>query len=207
MNRILSGPRAADRRLASSRRGFNLVEMLLALTISAVLLAATLVALNASFMAYQTTTEVASTHTISRLTMHRVLSLIRTGREFGPFPADPHDTVVRSDFIEFRNPDGDIMSLEWVPARETLEIVMIDSSDGTTELMREELLKGVVAQTDSDGNPVSPFTLEYRLGRKLFRATVDLMIVPDDNMSVTLDGDSSQIIRLVASAMPRTETY
>ena len=47
--------------MPSRRRGFNLVELLLALVISAALLTATMVALNASFMAYQATTEVAST--------------------------------------------------------------------------------------------------------------------------------------------------
>jgi len=61
------------------RRGFNLIEMLIALAITAALLSATMVALDASFMAYQTTTEVASTHTISRLVMLRLMTLIRTG--------------------------------------------------------------------------------------------------------------------------------
>ena len=52
------------------RRGFNLVELLIALAISATLLTATMLALAASFMAYQSTTEVASTHTLSRPTLH-----------------------------------------------------------------------------------------------------------------------------------------
>ena len=48
-----------------ARRGFNLLEMLIALALTAALMAATMVALDASFMAYQTTTELASTHTAS----------------------------------------------------------------------------------------------------------------------------------------------
>ena len=36
---------------------------------------------------------------------------------------------------------------------------------------------------------------------------MDITIVPDDNMSVELDGDNQQQIRLVASAMPRIEAY
>ena len=67
----------------TARWGFNLVEMLIALVITAALLTATMVALDASFMAYQATTEEASTHTISRLIMNRMLTLIRTGQEFG----------------------------------------------------------------------------------------------------------------------------
>ena len=58
-----------SKRPAYVRRGFNLVELLIALGITAALLTATLVALNASFRAYQATTEVSSTHTIARLTM------------------------------------------------------------------------------------------------------------------------------------------
>ena len=49
--------------------------------------------------------------------------------------------------------------------------------------------------------------MQYEKGRHLYRATIDLMVVPDDNMSVMLDGNNTETIRLVASAMPRLETY
>ena len=97
----------------SLRRGFNLVELLIALAIVSALLTATMVALNASFMAYQATTEVASTHTIGRLTMHRMLALIRTGDDFGPFPTSPLQTTVTSDYIEFMTPNNDVLTLLW----------------------------------------------------------------------------------------------
>src|SRR5688572_33145748 len=83
------------------RRGFNLVELLIALAITSALLTAVLVALNASFMAYQATTEVASTHTIGRLTVHRVLAMIRTGTKFEPNPDNPVDTVFKSPWMSF----------------------------------------------------------------------------------------------------------
>jgi hypothetical protein len=54
--------------------------MLIAMAITSALLSATMVALDASFMAYQSTTEVASTHTVSRLAMLRMMTLIRTGQ-------------------------------------------------------------------------------------------------------------------------------
>ena len=188
-----------------ARRGFNLVELLMALAISAALLSATMVSLDASFMAYQTTTEVASTHTIGRLTVNRLLTLIRTGSEFAPFPVDPRDTIVESDFIQFRTgPGGDVMTIQWIDSDPVLQ----DNSlyieiDGTQHL----LLEGVVAQTDADGDPVMPFTLEYERGLELYRATIDLAIQPDDNMNVDLDGDRQEIIRLVATAMPRTTAF
>ena len=46
-------------------------------SLSRALLVSVMMALHASFMAYQSTTEVASTHTIARLVMHRMLTLIR----------------------------------------------------------------------------------------------------------------------------------
>ncbi len=92
--------------LRRRRRGFNLVELLIALAITAALLAATMVALDASFTAYQSTTEWASTHTIGRLTMHRMQALIRTGVTFGPVPINPNDSLVQENYIEIIMPSG-----------------------------------------------------------------------------------------------------
>ncbi len=199
-------PRTARRR---SARGFNLIEMLIALTITATLLASVMVALHASFMAYQSTTEVASTHTISRLVMHRMLTLIRTGQEFGPFPVNPQDSLIASDVIDFLTPSGDLIQIEWIDEEHTDQDHPVANAlytvinNGTPYVM----LEGVIPQVDDAGFPVPPFTLEYGLGRKLHRATIDITVVPDDNMSVTIDGDNQQEIRLVASAMPRIAAF
>ncbi|UCD74667.1 MAG: prepilin-type N-terminal cleavage/methylation domain-containing protein [Phycisphaerales bacterium] len=194
-----------------SRRGFNLVELLIALAISAALLTATMVALDASFTAYQMTTEVASTHTIGRLTIERMQALIRTGTDFGPFPVNPRDSIVVSDYIEFRtpgttvNPQGQIMTLEWREDDQALFVIVTDPDTGVDE--EHLLLEGVVPQYDEDEQLIHPFTLEYELGRSLYRATIDMTIIPDDNMSLEIEGDNQQPIRLVASAMPRTAAY
>lgn len=197
-------PRRSRRSIRSrSRRGFNLVELLLGLAISAALLTATMVALDASFMAYQTTTEVASTHTVGRLVLHRILTLIRTGTEFAPTPADPHDSLQESDFIDFRMADGSVVSIEWDEGDEALYIV-VGGAGGPRYL----LLEGVVAQYDPiSGDQIHPFTLEYERGFVLHRATIDLAIVPDDNQSLEIEGDNSEVIRLVATAMPRSSAY
>ncbi|MCH7545635.1 MAG: prepilin-type N-terminal cleavage/methylation domain-containing protein [Planctomycetes bacterium] len=194
------------------RRGFNLVELLIALSISATLLTATMVALDASFKAYQKTVHISATHTVARLTMHRMLAMIRTGDEFGPFPLIPTISVVESDFIEFVRPDGTGMSIEWVetpianrPIGEALYIILFDNNGIETNAYL--LLEGVIAQTDAGGQPVSPFTLEYELGRRLHRVTIDLTVIPDMNASLELEGDNPSQIRLVASAMPRSSAY
>jgi len=194
------------RRRRTPQRAFNLVEMLIAVAITAMLLTATLVALDASYMSYQSTTEVASTHTIGRLAMHRILTLVRSGTEFGPFPVDPRDTVIQSDFIEFLTPDGDVLAIEWDEDDEALYVAVINPADGST-ISRDLLLEGVVPQDDGAGSNVPPFTLEYEKGRTLYRATIDLTIKPDDNQSVEMEGDNNQNIRLVASAMPRGFAY
>ncbi len=198
-------PRTA--RLRRRARGFNLIEMLIALTITATLLASVMVALHASFMAYQSTTEVASTHTIGRLVMHRMLTLIRTGQEFGPFPINPQDSVVASTEIEFLTPNGDLIRLEWFETPDSTHLtgnaLYVAVNNGTPQV----LLGGVMPQMDAAGTQVMPFTLDYERGRNLYRATIDILLVPDDNMSVDLDGNSTQSIRLVASAMPRIMAY
>ncbi len=191
----------------STRRGFNLIEMLIALAITSTLLAAVMVALHASFMAYQSTTEIASTHTIGRLVMHRMLALIRTGQDFGPFPNNPQDSIVASNDIEFLTPFGHLVVLEWIetadPTHEQGNALYVSIDGGTPYVM----LEGVIQQLDGAGLQVLPFTLEYELGRKLHRATIDITVVPDDNMSVAIDGDNQQVLRLVASAMPRITAF
>ncbi|MCI0674516.1 MAG: hypothetical protein L0Y42_01935 [Phycisphaerales bacterium] len=183
------------------------MELVIALAITATLLTSVMVALNASFMAYQTTTEVASTHTIGRLTMHRILAMIRTGREFWPRPEDPLVDVIAGDEMTFET-DAGIMKLRWDPLAEAL-YVSTPSVNGGEEIL---LLEGVIEQTYPVGHPnageiIMPFTLEFVKGRYLHRATIDLAIQPDDNMHVDLDGQYKPIIRLVGSAMPRVAAY
>ncbi|MCH8315896.1 MAG: prepilin-type N-terminal cleavage/methylation domain-containing protein [Planctomycetes bacterium] len=195
MNQYVTASDRSRRLRRGHRRGFNLIELLIALAITAALLSATMMALRASFMAYQSTTEVASTHTISRLVMHRMLALLRTGQDFGPLPLSPLDSIVDSNYIEFFTDNGQLVTLDWVDVDDTLYVVLTDENGVETPY---PLLEGVTSCN---------FTLEYELGYKLHRATIDMTIVPDDNMSVDLDGDNQLVIRLVASAMPRMIAY
>ena len=195
MNQYVTASDRSRRLRRGHRRGFNLIELLIAFAITAALLSATMMALRASFMAYQSTTEVASTHTISRLVMHRMLALLRTGQDFGPLPLTPLDSIVDSNYIEFFTSDGQLITLDWVDADDTLYVVLTDENGLETPY---PLLEGVTSCN---------FTLEYELGYKLHRATIDMTIVPDDTMSVDFDGDNQLVIRLVASAMPRMIAY
>lgn len=194
------------------RRGFSLVEMLIALAISATLLTATLYALQASFFAYQVTADQASTHAVGRLVVHRMMAMIRAGQDFRPFPGDIRDRFVSSDYIEFYHPDtGEVVTISL--DRNTGQLLYsIDGGYGTV------LLEGVVSRNDEDGALIRPFLLEWEPGRRVYRITIDLMVIPDDSISTSADRfveestdgsgpNTTRPIRLVASAMPRSAMF
>lgn len=189
------------RRAAIRRAGFSLIEVLIALAITAVLLTATLVALDASFRAYQSTTEEVSTHSITRLVMHRLLTMVRTGTDFGPYPDDPRVRVIQSDHIQFRTQSDDVVTVRWDQSSEVLTYQVAGEAP-------VELLGGVIGTRDAENNLISPFTLEYADGRRLYRATFDFTVEPDDIIDLELEGDrEDNEIRVVGSAMPRLEAF
>lgn len=195
----------------SRPNGFSIVEMLVALSITGTLLTATMVALDSSYKSYKITTEGASTNVIARMVMHRVMTMIRTGENFGPYPVDPLDTAqnpVSSNEIEFET-FRDAATNRWRIVRldrrtaataaegpYVLWYTQIDFTDGV-ESAREErpLLAGV--------QDIS-FTLEYDVGPRLARATVDLTVNPNDFQEASFHNDlETPTIRLVSSVSPR----
>ncbi|MEM8834377.1 MAG: prepilin-type N-terminal cleavage/methylation domain-containing protein [Planctomycetota bacterium] len=222
-------------RTRTARRGFSLVEMLVALTISSTLLTAALVALDAMFQGYKQTTESASTHLVSRMVMTRLLGLIRTGEEFGPFPNfvfDANENPVYADYvewvserdangnateitrIEFRPAGGEALLQSWGQLEEAdgsmpqypdgglpgeLWFVLLDPTIADTPVVTEQPLLNEVRQ--------ARFILRYDRGPSLVRATIDLIVEPNDSRDLTVGSDSiPQTIRLVASAAPRMNT-
>ena len=201
-----------NQRVSRCRRcGFSLVEMLIALAITSALMAATLFALQTSFFAYQVTADQASTHSVGRLVVHRMMTMIRSGQDFRPFPNDVRDRFVSSDYLEFFHPDtGQVITIRWDRGSGRL----LYSIDGGNEAV---LLEGVIARNDESGAPIQPFLLEWEPGRRVYRVTIDLMIIPDDSISTSADGygvgtdtsgnPTTRPIRLVASAMPRSAIF
>lgn len=191
------------------KRGFSLVEMLIALAISAALLSASLAALDASFKSYQTTSEAASTHVVSRIVMHRLMTLIRTGKEFGPYPVDvldPAQNPLVSTFIEFVSAEDH----QGAGTRQITRIERRSEADGSLTLwhIRTEFLNGTVVETFErpliTGLQEAMFTLEYDVGPRLRRATVDLTITPNDLGDIAIGGVmDTPTIRMVSSTSPR----
>lgn len=191
-----------------SHRGFSMIEVLISLTITATLLTATLGALDSSFKSYKVTTEGASTNVVARIVMQRLTGMIRTGDSFGPYPVNPILTpVLESNFIEF-------VSYRDV-ANDIERVTRLERRDGTVETGPYELWYIVTTYENGnydseisapllDGLNEVKFTMEYDVGPKLERVTVDLIIQPDDLKDGGLGGTlEAPVIRLVASAAPR----
>lgn len=197
-----------------ARRGFSIIELLISLAITGTLLAATLVALDTSFKSYKVTTEGASTHVVSRMVMHRIMTMIRNGTEFAPYPNDPLDRTTANNNphtgtnIQFVAEDN--------PAAGTRRIVEIQRRDASTadrgpfELWYIEYnyLNGVLMSTNQrpllTGLTEATFILEYDVGPRLRRATVDLTIKPNDFQDAkTWSQLNTPTIRLVSSVSPR----
>ncbi len=184
--------------------------MLVALAISASLLAATLQAFDASFRAYKQTTEAASTHVVSRIVVTRLLTMIRTGTEFAPYPEDVLDSTqnpLTEHWIEFRAEADRLAGKEYVTRIERrdsatkegqyeLWYVYEDQSTSPPTVMEERpLITGVREAI---------FILEFEPGPRLVKATIDLTIEPDDYKDLrTAIGGETPTIRLVASSVPR----
>ncbi|MFN0132201.1 MAG: type II secretion system protein J [Phycisphaerales bacterium] len=193
-----------------SRRGFSMVEMLIALTVSSLLMTACLVALDRSFKVYEATTESASTHVVSRLVMHRVLGMIRQGEEFGPYPVGVLvPTKLDSNYVEFVSLDDAATG-----QRQVTRLERVPTAVGATtyqlQFTRTDFVNGT--QTAQFSYPLirnlrdAKFTLEYDIGPVLRRATVDLTIQPDDastNVTAISTSLPGQVLRLIASTTPR----
>jgi len=210
----------------SIRRGFSVIEMLVAITISSVLLTATLGALNAMFKGYEQTTDSASAHVVARIAVNRILGMIRTGSDFGPFPTDVLNTSqnpLNSDYfeyvsarnssgvatqitrIELRFPGGDPPHRTWAPGEDPPELEFEPSGQGDLWVVLIDPASGEEnAYLLIAGVANVMFTLEYDVGPRLLRTTIDITInsAPQEDLDVAT-GAVPQTVRLVASAMPR----
>ncbi|MCA9272391.1 MAG: prepilin-type N-terminal cleavage/methylation domain-containing protein [Phycisphaerales bacterium] len=198
----------------TSRRGFSMVELLLALAIVSMVLTSAMVALDAAFKGYRATTDSASTHVVSRIVMHRVVAMIRNGTEFGPFPSDvldPAQNPLDSDFIEFVSFEDEDTGIRQVSRIEFREAA--DGEDyGAVWFMLYTFENGIQQGETVEARMIpnvedASFTLEYDVGPRLKRATVDLLIRPNDDLDPigveSRNENNNEPIRLVGSATPR----
>jgi prepilin-type N-terminal cleavage/methylation domain-containing protein len=190
------------RRRARARapHGLTLVELLIALAITATLLVAMLMALRAAFRGYQASVEQSSTQMTGRVVAQRILGLVRTGAAFGPLPDDPRDRFVQGDSLAITLDTGETVTLRLDRAAETL-FVRAGSGDERT------LLSGVRGPVDDEGAARGAFTLEFEKGTSLLRASFDLTVESDSETQLTLEGDEVTPLRIVGTASPRRSPW
>jgi len=188
---------------SAHQRGLSLVEMLLALAISAMLLTATMVALDASFKAYADASEQASSQTATRMITQRLLTLIRTSTAHGPLEADsstmPPVTIsgdtVTTHFIELLDASGQVMRVEYRADVQELWLVMTPITGVAVE---QPLIGGVTACTFQCLRRTNDAGLLV-----LHRATIDLTVLPGEDATLSLENGNANPIRVIASTMPR----
>ena len=210
MNRGRTRTSVGARPARGARRAFSMVELMISFTISTLMLTACLVALDSTFKSYEHTTESASTHVVSRLVMTRVMAMLRQGEEFGPYPMGVLvPTAIDSDYVEFVSLDDATTGQRQVTR---LEKVADPNLSGSFVLSykRWDYLNGT--QVASFDYPLiknlkqARFTLEYDVGPRLRRATVDLTIQPEDartNATAIAQDLHVPVLRLIASTSPR----
>ena len=181
------------------RLGLSLVEMLISLAITAMLLTATMVAIDASFQAYAAAAESAR-QTSTRLVTHRLLSLMRTSTAHGPLLPETDvtlsGTTLTSYYIELIDPDGNLIRLEYDDTDDMLYVTI--TPYGGSVATKEPLLGGVtqcefklIRRLDDDGVWI------------LDRGSIDFTVKPDEDSSLAIEGDAAEPMRVIASTMPR----
>lgn len=194
-------PHTLRRRRAS---GLSLVELLVALAITAMLLTATMVALDASFKAYADVAEQSSAQASTRMVTQRLLTLIRTSTAQGPLDSDTTITpnavragdIITGPYVELVDSKGNLVRVEYRPTPQ--ELWLITTPLGTNTAQAQPLMGGVTAAT---------FTNRRRMNDQglwvLERATMDVTVLPGADATLSMEGRSPQPIRIIASTVPR----
>ena len=221
----------ARRRRPTRRRlhrlpGFSLIEMQIALAISALLLTATLVSLDTMFKGYEINADSASSHVVTRIAVNRMMSLVRGGTDFGPMPLDVLDNTQNplvSDYIEFvslrdddgvaqtvtrieyRYPNVGALHQTWGIGEAQPDLEFEPTGSGDLWLVQIHVASGSQSEYLLLREVRSArFTMAYDVGPSLVRATIDVTVEPAMPEDVKLESDAPpQVIRVVASAMPR----
>lgn len=207
-------------------RAFTILEMQIAIVISALLFTAMLTSLDTMFKGYETNADAASSNVVTRLVVNRVLSMVRTGTDFRPWPDDVLDNdenPMFADYMEFvsvRDDNGtptEVIRIEyryeeegaqyrrWGDGEDEPDLGFVDTGNNTLWMVRTDLASDVETEAMLlDNVRAFRFTLKYTIGPRLERATIDITADPDQPESVALSTDAPPpALRMVASAMPR----
>ncbi len=199
---------AATRRRRQSRdRGLSIVELLMALAISAMLLTATTLAIDASFKAYASAAQTASTQTSTRMVTHRLLAMLRNSSAHEPMTlayaqsvdaaATQTNDIIEANFMELVDSESRRIRVRWDSATQQLWVDRLNLISGTVT-DSQPILDNVSnarfmtnTRLDSDGVIV------------LERGSMDLTVQIQRDDTLTIESDDLPPLRIVASTKPR----
>jgi len=186
-------------------RGLGLVELLIALAISAALLTAVAVATDGSFRAYAINEEQAGLTQRARLTLHRMLTYVRTCKEHQPITNTEitrfsQGFIVTDSGISMFADDGKQLDFEFDAANRRLMLL----ENGTPR----ELLKGVQAFYVKMEPMKSPSAIRSGGAFDLLRRATILVTIKTNGQSADIDESAnSQLITMSCSVMPRRNSW
>ncbi|MEM0915411.1 MAG: prepilin-type N-terminal cleavage/methylation domain-containing protein [Planctomycetota bacterium] len=209
--------------------GFSLVELLVSLAIVAVLMVATMVAIDASFQAYAAAAESASTQNTTRLVTSRVIALVRTSAAHGPLepgtPTDANWNLMQSAYATAIAANHSGLTPAAATAAQNGEVIeanflrLIDIEGNELAIRYEPTAQelwltvikpgatAAIAQPLLDGVQAATFTVDPRDDEYgvavLNRASIDVTVVPDADTTLAIESANTPPIRIFASTMPR----
>ena len=205
-------PKPETRRRSAA--GLSLIELLIALSISALLLTGVMVGIDTSFYAYAAAAESASTQSSSRLVMQRLVQMIRTASlhdafdpgnaalTLGPASAAP----VKSVGIQMMTTNNQLLKVWWAVNAAYHDADLGDLNYSLNGSPTAPLLERVRIQRANTMPYI--FTLSSRSsdsGLLLNRATVDITVESGADATLAIESvrGSAPPVRLIASTMPR----
>ena len=202
-----------DGRAHRRNRGLSLIELLLSLAISAMLLTATMVALDVSFKAYADAAEQASTQAATRMVTNRLMTLMRTSTTHGPLriinlgPTDPENpftfplvatlngNTVTSNYIHMFDSNNNEIRVAY-DVNQNMLFLSITPPGLPTQV--QPLLGGVTNAQFSSARRLDDDGLWV-----LNRGTMDITALSDVNATLAIENGNAPPIRVIASTKPR----
>jgi len=201
----LSTQHAALRTNRHRRRGVGLIELLVALSISAALLTATAVAIDASFKAYNINQEQSDLTQRTRLAIFRITAMLRQTKLHAP-----HTPAMSAQFATggtVTDTGVDMFDLAGEPISYTYDAgnkQLLATINGTSHVMCD----GVEAFTVRMEPMRSPESIKTGGAWDLLkRASLILTVKTNSRTAVEGEGIGKQTVTLSASVMPRRNAW
>lgn len=195
----------ADQRSTRRVSGLSMVEMLIALVITALLMTATMMATDTSFKAYANATAQVSAQASTRLVTQRLMTLVRSSRAHGPLTPGSSSVgavtlsgdTLTGPYLEMIDPQEKLVRIEYRSDAQEVWLVM-SSLDGSGKT-EQPLLTQVTAASFSCTRRKTNDGLWV-----LARGTMNITVTPTANSSIDLERTAAmEPIRVIASTMPR----